>query len=61
MVGSSAMLGDHETAFTSYEAAYAKRDPLLRRLTIYPWLRPLHSDPRFADLARRMNLPLPKP
>jgi TolB-like protein/DNA-binding winged helix-turn-helix (wHTH) protein len=54
-----AQRGDIEAAFAHLETAYAKRDPGLRMLTIDPWLRPLHADPRFAELARRMNLPAP--
>ena len=58
--GACALRGDSDAAFVHLETAYAKRDPLMRQLTMDPWLRPLHGDPRFADLARRMNLPLPK-
>jgi hypothetical protein len=56
-----ALRGDKAAAFAQLETAYAKRDPALRQLTMDPWLRSLHGDPRFADLARRMNLPLPMP
>lgn len=59
--GACAQRGDIEAAFAHLETAYAKRDPALRQLTMDPWLRPLRSDPRFADLERRMNLPLPNP
>jgi tetratricopeptide (TPR) repeat protein len=59
--GACALRGDKDAAFAHLETAYAKRDPTLRQPTMDRWLRPLHSDPRFADLARRMNLPLPKP
>ena len=59
--GSCAQRGDPDAAFAHLETAFARRDPLMRRLTIFPWLAPLHSDPRFAELARRMKLPLPKP
>jgi TolB-like protein/class 3 adenylate cyclase len=52
---------DREAAFGDLERAFEKRDPFLRRLTVFECLAPLHSDPRFSDLARRMNLPLPKP
>ena len=51
--------GDHEAAFGDLERGFETRDPRLRLLTVVPCLTPLHSDPRFADLARRMNLPLP--
>jgi len=59
--GSRAMRGDVDGAFALLERAFEARDPYLRRLIVSPWLAPLRSDPRFVDLARRMNLPLPKP
>jgi TolB-like protein/class 3 adenylate cyclase len=59
--GSRAMRGDIDGAFALLERAFEARDPYLRRLIVSPWLAPLRSDPRFADLARRMKLPLPKP
>jgi TolB-like protein/class 3 adenylate cyclase len=59
--GSAAQRGDRDAAFAHLETAFAKHDPMMRRLIVHPYLRPLHSDPRFTDLARRMNLPLPKP
>jgi hypothetical protein len=58
---SCAMRGDSEAAFGYLERALEARDPMMRFLVVAPWLRPLHADPRFADLARRMKLPLPKP
>jgi tetratricopeptide (TPR) repeat protein len=59
--GSIARIADADGAFRHLERAFEERNPNLRCLTANPWLRPLHADPRFADLARRMNLPLPKP
>ena len=55
-----AQLGDADAAFALLERAYRDRDPELRFLVSEPGLRPLHSDPRFAELARRMKLPLPE-
>ena len=51
--------GDHEAALGDLERAFETRDPRLPLLTVLDCFAPLHSDPRFADLARRMNLPLP--
>jgi tetratricopeptide (TPR) repeat protein len=48
-----------DAAFALLERAFRERDPDLRWLVTFPGLAPLHADPRFADLARRMNLPLP--
>jgi hypothetical protein len=59
--GSIARIADADGAFRHLQRAFEDRNPNLRCLTANPWLRPLHADPRFADLARRMNLPLPKP
>jgi tetratricopeptide (TPR) repeat protein len=50
-------LGDADRAFEQLEQGFAARDPALTVLLYSPYLRPLRSDPRFADLARRMNLP----
>jgi TolB-like protein/class 3 adenylate cyclase/Tfp pilus assembly protein PilF len=52
-------VGEVDAAFEVLEEAYAARYGLLAMLTSVPSLEPLHADPRFADLARRMNLPLP--
>ncbi|MDP9192485.1 MAG: winged helix-turn-helix domain-containing protein [Acidobacteriota bacterium] len=49
-------LGDHDRAFTWLERAYEKRVYLLRVITVEPGFAPLRSDPRYADLVRRMGL-----
>jgi TolB-like protein/DNA-binding winged helix-turn-helix (wHTH) protein len=59
--GCAAIRGDHDAAFAYLERTFEVRDPSMRRLIVDPWLAPLHSDPRFADLARRMDLPVQKP
>jgi tetratricopeptide (TPR) repeat protein len=49
-------LGEKDQAFTTLEQAYEERCPTLEFLKVEPSLDPLRSDPRFADLLRRMNL-----
>jgi hypothetical protein len=43
---------------SSLEKAYDRRDLGLTELAIEPAFDPLHSEPRFQDLAHRMGLPL---
>jgi len=50
-------LGDKGEAFEWLEKAYAARIPPLRRLKIGTAWDPLRSDPRFADLLKRIGLP----
>ncbi|MCP4259282.1 MAG: protein kinase [Planctomycetes bacterium] len=52
-----AQLGDKEQAFAWLEKAYEKHDGGLLYLKVEPLLDPLHDDPRFDDLLRRMNFP----
>jgi TolB-like protein/tetratricopeptide (TPR) repeat protein len=56
-----ASLGDADRAFAQLESGFAAKDPQLTVLLYSPYLKPLRSDPRFADLARRMGLPAPQP
>jgi len=49
-------LGDREKAFELLEKGYAARDPQMRYLKAEPIFDPLRSDPRFADLLRRVGL-----
>jgi len=49
--------GDHEQAFQNLEKAYADGDNELLLVIRYPALDPLRSDPRYADLMRRLGLP----
>ena len=51
-----AALGDKEAAFRWLERAYAAHDFQLQYLKIDPRCDSLRSDPRFADLLRRMRL-----
>ncbi len=49
-------LGDREQAFHWLDIAYRERDPNIWSIKTDFRLDPLHSDPRFADLVRRMGL-----
>ena len=48
---------DAGQTFASLEKAYMERDPRLQILKVDPAFDGLHSDPRFKDLLKRMNLP----
>ncbi len=51
-------LGEKDQAFACLEKAYEQRDTkLVTRGSLNPLLDPLRSDPRFADLLRRIGLP----
>jgi len=50
-------LGEKDQAFTWLEKAYEERSSSLAYLKVDSIWDSLHSDPRFADLLRRMGLP----
>jgi hypothetical protein len=50
-------LGDKDQAFRWLNAAYQERDWLLLGLKTDFWLDPIRSDPRFAELVRKVGLP----
>ena len=52
-----AALGEREQAFASLERAYAEHSPSLQFVKVDPAFDSLRSDPRFADLVRRVGLP----
>jgi serine/threonine protein kinase/Tfp pilus assembly protein PilF len=49
--------GESDEALHWLERAFESRDPFLPFLRVLPEWDPLHSDPRFQDLVRRMNFP----
>jgi eukaryotic-like serine/threonine-protein kinase len=48
-------LGDNDTAFQWLERAYQERSGSLRGITSQLMFRPLYSDPRYADLVKRIG------
>ena len=50
-------LGENDQAFTWLEKAYGERTSRLGYLKVEPLWDPLRSDPRFADLVRRIGFP----
>ncbi len=50
-------LGDKDQAFAWLEKAYAARSTYMVSFRSDPTFAPLRSDPRFADLWRRVGLP----
>jgi hypothetical protein len=50
-------LGDKDQAFAWLGKVYEQRGARLVWLHVDPLLEPLRSDPRFADLVRRVGLP----
>ena len=58
-----AMIGEYEEALDWLEQGYATKEDLGKTagwmfpyLKVEPFFEPLHSDPRFQDLLRRMDL-----
>ena len=51
-------LGERTRALRCLEQAYLERDSYLVYLKVSPVLDDLRADPRFADLVRRVGLPL---
>jgi hypothetical protein len=54
---SYALAGDRNKAFEYLEKAYAEQDSELMACIRFPAFDLLHSDPRYADLMRRLGLP----
>jgi TolB-like protein/DNA-binding winged helix-turn-helix (wHTH) protein len=52
-----AALGDKDLAFACLEKAFEQRSGFMVHLKTDPRMEPLRSDPRFADLVRRIGLP----
>lgn len=52
-----ARLGEVDEAIRCLEQAYEQRECLLVLLGAKEWWDPLRSDPRFADLVRRIGIP----
>jgi tetratricopeptide (TPR) repeat protein len=50
-------LGEHDQALAWLEAGYNQHSMYMIWLKVEPTLQPLHSDPRFANLVRRVGLP----
>ena len=50
-------LGDGDGAFAWLEKAYEEHADLVAEMNVFPGLDPIRSDPRFADLLRRIGLP----
>ena len=50
-----AQLGEKERAFAFLEKAYEERHPWIGFLKNDPQFEPLRSDPRFADIVRRIE------
>jgi TolB-like protein/Tfp pilus assembly protein PilF len=49
-------LGDTEQTFDWLEQAYKEKSNILQFLKTHPYFDPIRSDPRFADLVRRVGL-----
>ncbi len=50
-------LGNKDHAFAYLEQAYQERSHQMVWLNVDPWCDDLRSDPRFADLPRRVGFP----
>jgi serine/threonine protein kinase/TolB-like protein/Tfp pilus assembly protein PilF len=51
------LMGDRDHTFEWLEKGYAERSGRMEYLKIEDFLEPLHSDPRYLDLLKRMGLP----
>jgi tetratricopeptide (TPR) repeat protein len=60
VAGIYAGLGDKDEAFRLLEKGYAQHSATMPWLGIDPFWYGIHSDPRYADLLRRIGLPQPE-
>jgi len=58
MADTYSVLGENDAAFALLESAYQERAAFLIYLRVRPTFDNIRSDPRYADLLRRMGLPL---
>jgi tetratricopeptide (TPR) repeat protein len=49
-------LGENDQAFVWLEEAYKEQSNILQFLKVHPFFDPIRSDPRFAELVRRVGL-----
>jgi TolB-like protein/Tfp pilus assembly protein PilF len=56
MVNAYLGLGENEEAFAWLEQAYKEQSNMLQFVKVHPYFDPIRSDPRFADLVRRVGL-----
>jgi eukaryotic-like serine/threonine-protein kinase len=57
IAGNYALLGEKDRAFSLLEKACAEKSGFLQNIKAFPVFDSLHSDPRYADLLKRMGLP----
>jgi hypothetical protein len=57
IAGFATELGDKDQAFQWLDTGYREHDRLMPALNTYFFLAPLRSDPRFAELVRKVGLP----
>jgi TolB-like protein/Tfp pilus assembly protein PilF/tRNA A-37 threonylcarbamoyl transferase component Bud32 len=57
VAGIYAGLGEKDHAFAALELAFQRRESRLSELREHESLEPLHSDPRFAELLKKIGLP----
>ena len=50
--------GEVDQAFQWLDLALSRRDPWLRYARDSFWLEPLHADPRWKEMLKKMNLPV---
>ena len=50
-----ARLGEHEKAFEWLFKAYEERDAEIYDIKVNPYFDPLHADPRFSDLLKKVG------
>jgi len=57
VAGIYAGLGEKDHAFAALDLAFQRRESLLSELREHESLEPLHSDPRFSELLKKVGLP----
>ena len=58
IAGAYVSAGQNRRALDWLERSFAERNPMMPYLSTYPFWDPLHDEPRFLDLLRRINLPM---